>query len=70
MIRTLVGMLVLSSATLTFAQTVTPAAAEPPVVVTSGEGRVKRAPDQAWVTLAVESRAKTSTRASIKSPSP
>jgi uncharacterized protein len=62
-IRTLVGMLVLSSATLTFAQTVTPAASEPPVVVTSGEGTVKRAPDQAWVTLAVESRAKTSREA-------
>ena len=30
-----------------------------PVVITSGEGIVKRAPDQAWVTIAAESRAKT-----------
>lgn len=32
---------------------------EPPVVVTVGEGIVKRAPDRAWVTIATESRAKT-----------
>ena len=37
----------------------TPAAAEPPVVVTMGEGSIKRAPDRAWVTIAAESRAKT-----------
>jgi uncharacterized protein YggE len=30
-----------------------------PVVVTSGEGIVKRTPDRAWVTIASESRAKT-----------
>ena len=29
-----------------------------PVVVTTGEGVVKRAPDRAWVTIAVESRAR------------
>jgi uncharacterized protein YggE len=29
-----------------------------PVVVTSGEGTVKRVPDRAWVTIAAESRAK------------
>lgn len=29
-----------------------------PVVVTTGEGMVKRAPDRAWVTVAAESRAK------------
>jgi uncharacterized protein YggE len=34
-------------------------ASEPPVVVARGEGVVKRAPDQAWVTIAAESRAKT-----------
>ncbi|HEY7499125.1 MAG TPA: SIMPL domain-containing protein [Vicinamibacterales bacterium] len=33
------------------------------VVVTVGEGIVKRAPDQAWVTIAAESRAKTPTEA-------
>ena len=37
----------------------TPSAAEPSVVVTTGEGVIKRAPDQAWVTIAAESRAKT-----------
>jgi uncharacterized protein YggE len=31
----------------------------PPVVVASGEGVIKRAPDRAWVTIAAESRAKT-----------
>jgi uncharacterized protein YggE len=36
----------------------TPAAAEGPVTVTSGEGSVKRAPDRAWVQVSVESRAK------------
>jgi uncharacterized protein YggE len=30
---------------------------EGPVVVSSGEGSVKRAPDRAWITVAVESRA-------------
>lgn len=30
-----------------------------PVVVTSGQATVKRAPDRAWVTIATESRAKT-----------
>jgi uncharacterized protein YggE len=30
-----------------------------PVVVTNGEGIVRRAPDRAWVTIAAESRAKT-----------
>jgi len=62
-IRTLISLLVLSSASVAFAQTATPPIPEPPVVVTSGEGSVKRAPDQAWVTLAVESRAKTSREA-------
>jgi uncharacterized protein len=35
----------------------------PPVIVTTGEGVVKRAPDRAWVTIAAESRAKTATEA-------
>ena len=39
------------------AQTPAPAATEP-VVVVSGEGLVKAAPDQAWVTVATESRSK------------
>jgi len=36
-----------------------PPANDGPVVVTMGEGTVKRAPDRAWVTIAAESRAKT-----------
>ena len=32
---------------------------QPPVIVTSGEGVVKQAPDRAWVTIAAESRART-----------
>ena len=53
---------VLSTATAA-AQTPTPTPAAPPsegpVVVTSGEGVVSRAPDRAWVMLAAQSRAKT-----------
>ncbi len=45
-----------SSASLA-AQTTQPG--DVPVVITVGEGSVKRAPDQAWVTIAAESRAKT-----------
>jgi uncharacterized protein len=37
----------------------TPPATDTPVVVTAGEGIVKRAPDRAWVSIAAESRAKT-----------
>jgi uncharacterized protein YggE len=36
-----------------------PTSAEGPVVVTTGEGIVKRAPDRAWVNIAAESRART-----------
>ena len=32
---------------------------QPPVIVMSGEGVVKQAPDRAWVTIAAESRART-----------
>jgi uncharacterized protein len=41
------------------AQVATSDKPEQPVVVTTGEGMVKRAPDRAWVTIAVESRART-----------
>jgi uncharacterized protein YggE len=36
-----------------------PGSNDAPVVVTMGEGVIKRAPDRAWVTIAAESRAKT-----------
>ena len=39
------------------------AAPAPPVIVTSGEGLVKRAPDRAWVTIGAESRARTAAEA-------
>ena len=44
------------------------AAAQPPgpppaVIVTNGEGLVKRAPDRAWVTIGAESRARTAAEA-------
>lgn len=56
-VRTLLavmGVTLLSS--VASAQTASPAAE--PVVVVTGEGVVKAPPDQAWVTLAVESRSK------------
>ena len=43
----------------TTASSQTPPPADGSVVVTIGEGIVKRAPDRAWVTIAAESRAKT-----------
>jgi len=36
---------------------------QPPVIVMSGEGVVKQAPDRAWVTIAAESRARTAAEA-------
>jgi uncharacterized protein YggE len=53
----IIALLSLSMVSAASAQT--PPASEPPVVVTMGEGSVKRAPDRAWVTIAAESRAKT-----------
>lgn len=52
--------LTLLATTAASAQTPMPSPnSEGPVVVTLGEGVVKRAPDRAWVTIAAESRAKT-----------
>ena len=52
--------LTLLATTAASAQTPIPSpGSEGPVVVTLGEGVVKRAPDRAWVTIAAESRAKT-----------
>ncbi len=53
---TIAALTILMAAT---ASAQTPQPAEGPVVVTMGEGVVKRAPDRAWVTIAAESRAKT-----------
>lgn len=60
--RTLIFGLCLSVAAAAAAQPPAPAS-EGPVVVTSGEGSVKRAPDRAWVTIASESRARTAREA-------
>jgi uncharacterized protein YggE len=54
----------IASTSFTNAAAQTPTAPEgPPVVVTVGEAVVRRAPDQAWVTIAAESRAKTPSEA-------
>jgi uncharacterized protein len=57
---TFVFAITLSCAAPSSAQPQTPSE---PVVVTVGEGVIKRAPDRAWVTIAAESRAKTPTEA-------
>ena len=43
---------------LLYAAPQSPSVAEPPSVVTVGEGVVKLAPDRAWITVAAESRAR------------
>ncbi len=54
---------ILCSSSLLVLTLATPAVAQqppaPPVIVTTGEGLVKQAPDRAWVTIAAESRART-----------
>jgi uncharacterized protein len=59
---TVVALSLLACATQARAQSA-PSTYDFPVVVASGEGTVKRAPDRAWVTIAAESRAKTSREA-------
>lgn len=51
----------MASAAPAYAQSQTPAG--PAVIVTTGEGVVKHAPDRAWVTIAAESRASTALEA-------
>ena len=58
-----VAVAVLGCAAAVSAQPAQPAAPETPVVVTSGEAVVKRAPDRAFVAIAAESRARTSREA-------
>jgi uncharacterized protein len=52
--RTLLILVVLALPAVTSAQ---PAATDPPVIVTRGTATIKRAPDQAFVTIAAETRA-------------
>jgi uncharacterized protein YggE len=59
----------LFSSALVFCALAAPVAAQqapppgPPVIVTTGEGIVKQAPDRAWVSIAAESRARTAPEA-------
>lgn len=56
---------VLLAATLAISaqERATPEVPSTPVVVTAGEGVVRKAPDRAWVTIAAESRARTAEEA-------
>lgn len=59
-VHLIASMLVLAaSAARAQVPATTPGESPVPVVVTTGEGVVKRAPDRAWVTIAAESRART-----------
>ena len=55
---TLAVVLTLAAALPAAAQTAAPAVADPSVIVTTGEGVVKLAPDRAWVSVAAETRAR------------
>ena len=55
-LKIVVTFLLLSGAPA-FAQPPAPAAPEPPLVVTTGEGVIEVAPDRAWITITAESRA-------------
>jgi uncharacterized protein YggE len=52
------GLFFLAAQVPALAQTA-PQASDLPVVITTGEGVIKKAPDRAWVTIAAESRGKT-----------
>jgi uncharacterized protein YggE len=54
----LIVAFVLTGAGLASAQEPMPAAAQPAVIVTTGDATVRRPPDRAFVTIAVESRSK------------
>ena len=58
-LATIVGLWLVAAGSA-FAQAPPPA---PSVIVTTGEGSVKQAPDRAWVTIGVESRARTAQEA-------
>lgn len=57
----LVACIGILGASAAFAQSAAPSG--PGVIVTNGEGLVKRAPDRAWVTIGTESRARTAAEA-------
>lgn len=53
------GTLMMALASIASAQQVIPPAPRTPVIVTTGEAVLQRAPDRAWVTIAAENRART-----------
>jgi hypothetical protein len=61
--RSLIAVLCLACLPAVAAAQTSTTSSEGPVVVTTGEGIVKRAPDRAWVSIAAESRARTPTEA-------
>jgi uncharacterized protein len=56
---TFIAGILLAAGQVPAAAQTAPQASDLPVVVTTGEGVIKRAPDRAWVTIAAESRGKT-----------
>ena len=56
--RTIIGAVVLACAASAAAQERSTQRAETPVIVTSGDAIVRRTPDRAFVTIAIESRAR------------
>jgi uncharacterized protein YggE len=56
--RTIIGAVVLACAASAASQERSTQRAEPPVIVTSGDAIVRRTPDRAFVTFAIESRAR------------
>jgi uncharacterized protein YggE len=57
-LSTLALVLILAVALPAAAQTAAPPAGDGPVIITTGEGVVKLAPDRAWVSIAAETRAR------------
>jgi uncharacterized protein len=57
--RSAILVMLIASAAPALAQETARPPQGPPVIVTTGEGIVKQAPDRAWVTIAAESRSRT-----------
>lgn len=63
MVRSAILLILLAPAAPALAQETARPAQAPPVIVTTGEGVVKQAPDRAWVMIAAESRSRTAQEA-------
>jgi uncharacterized protein YggE len=64
--KTIAVALIAMFAVVTHASAQAPVPENPPVVIASGEGTVKVAPDQAWVSIGAESRSKNSKEAQAR----